>query len=496
MSRHLFAFAALALLPVLFVSFWQIAQSDETAGTARQKEFEGWQKPDVALLITGRQHGYIEPCGCTGLANQKGGMARRHSLLKQLKAKGWDVVPLDVGNQVRRFGAQAAAKFLSTVDGLRKMNYGAVAFGPDDLRLTLGDLIAAVASQTGESDLFICANANPAGFVEGFRVIEAGGLRIGVAAVLGTEQLARVTQEDIFKSAPMEALKATMAQMKDANCDFQVLLSHASIDESSLFAKAFPQLDLIVTAGGAGEPTFKPQEIAGANAVMVQAGTKGMYAGVVGIYKQGEEKIKYQRIPLDDRWEDSTEMLDILAAYQDKLKQQGLDGLGLSPVAHPSGRQYVGSESCGDCHVKAYEKWLETPHAHATDSISQPTERADIPRHHDPECISCHVTGWDPQRYIPYDSGYLDLKQSAALHGNGCENCHGPGSKHVAAENGEIDDLSDELIAKYRGQMRLEMGKAAHEKCLECHDLDNSPDFHKPGQFEAYWKEVAHPWSD
>ena len=495
MSRHLTVFVALALLSVLLVSSWQIAQSDETAATTRQNEFEGWQKPEVALLITGRQHGYIEPCGCTGLANQKGGMARRHSLLKQLKAKGWDVVPLDVGNQVRRFGAQAAAKFLSTVDGLREMEYGAVAFGPDDLRLTLGDLIAAVASQTGESDLFICANANPAGFVEGFRVIEAGGMRIGVAAVLGTEQLARVTQEDIFKSAPMESLKDTMVQMKAANCDFQVLLSHASIDESSLFAKAFPQLDLVVTAGGAGEPTFKPQEIAGAKAVMIQAGTKGMYAGVVGIYKQGEDRLKYQRIPLDDRFEDSTEMLDILAAYQDKLKQQGLAGLGLSPVAHPSGRKYVGSESCGDCHVQAYEKWLETPHAHATDSISQPTERADIPRHHDPECISCHVTGWDPQRYIPYDSGYLDLEKSALLHGNGCENCHGPGAGHAAAE-AEGATVTDEVKMQLRDLMKLPLSKA-RDKCMTCHDLDNSPDFHEDGAFEdIYWPEVEHYGKD
>ena len=145
---------------------------------------------------------------------------------------------------------------------------------------------------------------------------------------------------------------------------------------------------------------------------MIQAGTKGMYAGVVGIFKDAEEKLRYQRIPLDDRFEDSREMLDLLASYQDKLKEQGLAGLGLSPVAHPSGRTYVGSETCGDCHSQAYEKWLSTPHSHATQSISEPTQRAEIPRHHDPECISCHVTGWDPQRYIPYESGYLDLETS------------------------------------------------------------------------------------
>jgi hypothetical protein len=27
---------------------------------------------------------------------------------------------------------------------------------------------------------------------------------------------------------------------------------------------------------------------------------------------------------------------------------------------------------------------------------------------------------------------------------------------------------------------------------MECHDLDNSPDFHAAGAFEKYWKEIEH----
>ena len=32
----------------------------------------------------------------------------------------------------------------------------------------------------------------------------------------------------------------------------------------------------------------------------------------------------------------------------------------------------------------------------------------------------------------------------------------------------------------------------ARERCMECHDLDNSPDFHKPGAFDEYWSQVEH----
>ena len=88
----------------------------------------------------------------------------------------------------------------------------------------------------------------------------------------------------------------------------------------------------------------------------------------------------------------------------------------------------------------------------------------------------------------------MGLAQSAHLVGNGCENCHGPGKLHVDAENGE-SELSEEAIRNLRKNMRLGLIDA-EQKCMECHDLDNSPDFHKPGAFAEYWKKIAHPWRD
>src|SRR5262245_7450333 len=51
---------------------------------ANGRIFEGWQKPDVALVFSGEQNGYLEPCGCAGLENQKGGLKRRFTFIKQL----------------------------------------------------------------------------------------------------------------------------------------------------------------------------------------------------------------------------------------------------------------------------------------------------------------------------------------------------------------------------------------------------------------------------
>jgi hypothetical protein len=187
-------------------------------------------------------------------------------------------------------------------------------------------------------------------------------------------------------------------------------------------------------------------------------------------------------------------MLQQLSSYQDQLKGLGLEGLELKPIVHTSGNKFVGTDECKDCHQKAFAVWEGTGHAHATESLVEPNERSEIQRHFDPECLSCHVTGWNPQRFFPYSGGYLGLEATPKMLGNGCENCHGPGSAHVAAELGDIE-VSDDKLRELREAMRLPLSKA-EEKCQECHDLDNDPNFLKEGAFDWYWPDVEHKGKD
>ncbi len=122
--------------------------------SARPEYFVGWPKPKLALVISGLQNGYLEPCGCAGLENQKGGLSRRHALLKQLAERGWPLAAVDVGGQVRRFGRQAEVQYTLVADALKQMGYSAVAFGADDLRLSAGHLLSSVvAERTRRLDL-------------------------------------------------------------------------------------------------------------------------------------------------------------------------------------------------------------------------------------------------------------------------------------------------------------------------------------------------------
>ena len=468
-----------------------------TDGIIGPEDYKTWTPPNLTLVVTGQQHGYIEPCGCTGLDRQKGGVARRFTLMKQLRDLGWTLMPLDAGNLVRRFGRQAEVKLQQSVKALKLMGYDAVGFGSDDLRLGVGELLAVAAAEDKPEDtLYASGNVvviDPSLMLQS-KVVEKGGMRVGVTSILDEDSMEVKAGGDLGIEPAIESTRKVLAELNESNPDFKVLMFFGKEDSARELARAVPGFDLIVVGGGGGEPTYQAEQIEGTQTRMILTGNKAMYAGLVGLYPKGE--LKYARVPLTHEFEDAPEMRQLMREYQDQLKDIGLEGLGLKPIRHSSGEQFAGTEACGKCHTTAYDIWQGTPHAEATDHIvSPPAERGDVARHFDPECISCHVTGWNAQEYYPYVSGYLSLEKTPHLTGNGCENCHGPGASHAAAE-AEGSTVSDAIKLQLRDSMKLPLSKA-RDKCMTCHDLDNSPDFHEDGAFEdIYWPEVEHYGKD
>lgn len=466
-----------------------------TEAERNQKIAVDWPKPWAALFLTGQQNGYIEPCGCTGLDNQKGGLNRRDTLLQDIRARGWETIPLDTGNQVRRSGRQAEMIFRHSADAMSSMGYAAVGLGREDLKLSSAELLQVTASEGSQQTAFTSCNVGiiAPDFMSPWKVIPVGGRKIGVTSVLGKSMQEDINNSEIIIEDPIKSVEKAISELKQQKCDVYILLVQANLTESAEIARAVPGFDLIVT-GGLGEPTYMPEPIEGSKSLMLQVGVKGMYAGLVGLYDDPSNPIRYQRIALSSQFKDSTRMMVAFRGYQEQLKKEGFRGLEVNPATHPSGRTFVGTESCAECHSTAFEVWKGTPHAHATQSLVHPGERSDIPRHFDPECLSCHVTGWNAKKYYPYESGYLSLEKTPLMAENGCENCHGPGSRHVAAENGDIE-ADQALLTSLREEMRLPLAQA-QDKCLECHDLDNSPNFHRDGAFEEFWEQVKHYGKD
>jgi len=468
--------------------------------------FVDWPKPDVLLVFSGEQDGYLEPCGCAGLENQKGGLQRRFTLLKELRAKGWPIVAMDSGSQEKRTGVQANWKLDFSYRALSLMKYAAVGIGPQDLRL---DFDSVVINWDDAPEKLVSANVALGDFDSGFwpryKIIEQGGMRIGITAVLGKKELAGFkNSSDFTLMEPAAALEQVLPELKKAKCDQLVLLAHAEPAEAKELARRFPDFNWVTTAHGADEPPSEPARIEGSKGMLIEVGHKGMYVVAIGLYKNGKPAFRYQRVPLDHRFADAPEIHAMHVEYQDQLQQiveqAGWEGLGLKPSAHVSGRRFAGSKVCADCHTTADAVFQATPHSHATDSLV----KLNPPRHFDPECLSCHVTGWEPQKYFPFETGFVGLKETPDLVSNGCENCHGPAAEHVAAETGE-SDANDEQIEQLRAALRRKIVKNEGNKedqvfkegsvvdmCMQCHDLDNSPDF----DFQKYWPKVKHAGKD
>jgi len=452
--------------------------------------FVGWPKPTLALVFTGCTDGYFEPCGCAGLDRMKGGLSRRHTMLEELRRqRGWPVVALDVGGIVKGWSPQAVIKLHNMVMAMRKMGYDAIGLGKNELKFP-GDMATYAPSVRGNESPFVSANVDLIGQTAKMRILQAGAVRLGVTSVLGKKYAVELDNVDpvLLKVTDAEqAIRKVLPALQKARCSLLILLSHATREESIELARKFPEFDLVATSGGYAEPPADGPRILGPKTQFIEVGEKGEYAIVLGLFDDPKQPVRYQRVILDSRYKSSPDIVALMESYQNRLKDEGLEGLGVRPM--PNSRtellgKYVGSAKCESCHEESYRVWRKSGHARAYETLV----KAAPPRNYDPECISCHVIGWHPTEYRPYAGGFWSKEKTPLLVDVGCESCHGPGEAHCDAEmpGSKADKALQEKLQK-----ALVVTKADAEKrflCVSCHDLDNSPDF----DFPTYWPKVEH----
>jgi hypothetical protein len=310
-------------------------------------------------------------------------------------------------------------------------------------------------------------------------------------AVAPKDVMTNITVDD-----PLTKLPDIIEKLQEQQPDFLVLLSHGSVDEAKQFAKKFPQFRIIQTAGGPDEASGKP--IVVNDTWILETGIKGRAIGVLGYYPDNaKQPFKFELVELDSArfpGEDDA-MTVVMKHYQQRLQDEQI--AKQNPMPDPTGGTYVGAETCGECHTKAYEHWKETGHAKATETLlhGRGTEKEWVPRQFDPECLSCHVTGWEPQKMVRYESGYLSQEASQHLFGQQCENCHGPGSEHTDIERKfakNAASVKQADLEKLRKLVGRSYETAEKQMCIQCHDDENSPGF----KYKDYWEEVKHPWRD
>src|SRR5262249_31436244 len=147
--------------------------------------------------------------------------------------------------------------------------------------------------------------------------------------------------------------------------------------------------------------------------------------------------IHFQLVPLDKEFETDKEkekdhpILKILDEYASEVKRSNF--LARMPRAQHLAQvqlkgqnvHFVGSDACKNCHGIDHGIWANSHHSHAYETLEKKAVKPGL-RQFDPECVVCHVIGYQ------YQTGFENEKKTPHLRDVGCESCHGPGSQHVA----------------------------------------------------------------
>ena len=418
------------------------------------------------IIFSGEENGYIKPCGCT--EGQLGGINRRYLAIDSIKKEKGLVLPISLGDIPGTPDRQNEIKMETILNAMEMMEYVVHNIGEKDL--AMGYNILHYFSQI-YNITFISSNIkfydNIDNTIKPYLIkrikINDSEIKIAFLGILSPYLL----ENDLFNIEildPEESLKPIIDRVsKKEEVDFIVLLSHAEKEETLEIADVFPQLDLIITGHELDDPDIYVKKVD--HTLITSAGKLGKYIGAITFSNENgkwnilaDNKGKLVRkISLSPKFNKPSNIDNLIDIYKDKVREEELV-IKRQRISSGHGEEYVGSLMCGSCHIKIYQHWKNTKHSKAFETLKENDDQFD------PECIKCHVVGFD------YSAGFVSIDKTPDLKSVGCESCHGYGNKHT-------EDTSTPYNNVYKTE------------CIKCHDPENSPHF----EYNSYWNEIKHP---
>lgn len=472
--------------------------------------FRSWEKPDLAIIVSGQMHGFLQKCGCS--EPQYGGMVRRYNFIQSLRDKGWPVVAVDLGDIASSSSPQAVLKYTTAMKALNLMGYAAIGVGKNEFYLPL-DVVEGHAINNPLPHV-LAANMGNRVF-EPWVIPDKVNPKIGVMGLIGPSVVSQVSKfpNVVFAKNNRDVIDKALKELGEKKPELVVMLYQGTFKEAQSAAQFFaaerqknpklPTINVILCLEEEEEPSGVPRQVG--DTWVLGIGHKGRYVGVIGAYRDAAKAtkfaLKYQLVSIGPELETPKDKIEghpvmqLLEEYTKDVKNGGY--INKFPrTKHPvqlafPGAKYVGSERCGQCHQHAYDVWEKSPHSHAFKTLA--TAKDPGLRHFDGECVSCHTVGFN------YLTGFIDSgntqKQNQRLINVGCESCHGPGSAH---ESNPQNVAIHKLMNPYKSDPGA--GEAVKKRwqnqldhfCQKCHDIDNAVNWSKV-PFLQKWDVIAHP---
>jgi hypothetical protein len=278
------------------------------------------------------------------------------------------------------------------------------------------------------------------------------GKNVGIFGIMGdtTEMSSKVTELSKGAAKVTDALKAAEAIVKEltGKVNYIVALTHQGTNRDWVIARRIQGIDLVV-GGHDKQKTKDPNEAD--KTLIVQAGEKNQYQGMMQVAMDGTKKWHNTLLPLGDEIANDPKVKQMIMEYNDKVAEIYGGGSGTQGKPAASGVA-LRLTACEPCHGDQVKKWQATDHAKAFDTLTKKSKQFD------PKCLACHTTRYGQPE------GFNMKEQQPELVNIQCESCHGFAKEHLAS------------------QKPIPTPKPAVALCVKCHTADRCPNFERDYQ--------------
>lgn len=487
----------------------------------------------LTIFATTELRGQTEPCGCN--TNPLGDLARTAEMIHDLRESGRPVLVVDGGSLL--YTAVPVAEHVKAQEQLKAdllrrvfaedLQAAAIGLGPNDLGLGTG----------GTAPARQAANVAPGSGipVEAPKVVEVGGVRVGIFGVVSPAALA---PHGVQASDPVPAAREAVAALRQQGARIVVGLAHLARKEAADLARAVPGIDFLVIGMDAPEPDkISPAPLRVGDTYLVQPANRGQIvtrldvtitdgagaltdaigeARAASLAREIEAQIDalskdleaWKSDPSADPAFVQTKQRELteLEAQRDRLRAQPLQrpqtGSWFAMTQVEINKKLACNQGIQTAKA-AFDKAAGAANVAAAQGKEPPPPPAGTPGFAGAEeCSFCHaeaVEFWQKTKHFQawetlekvdkqfdyecigchvtgFDQpGGSNLAKNEHLRDVQCEVCHGPGSLHIEADG--------------QDKPRTVIRTPAETTCQGCHNHEHSDTF----DFTAYLRDVTGP---
>ena len=357
---------------------------------------------------------------------------------------------VDAGSCAPEYNRQGEIKFEGLLEAFRQMQYDAISIGEREI-LMHQDTYNVWEKLKATGIPIVTLNIAYRG--ERLRdkplIIRRGETSVAIFSLFVSGDIPESAKKNWTIEDPENIIDAALTYARN-NADLVIAMLQGDLPQVSPFVKRHKGMDIVIVSYSTMRFNM-PEKINGS--LLLSTESEGEYLGMVDAsLSWGSWRFNHQLIPLDRTILDDPQLKKTYERYQERVAQMAQER------AKEQSKELAGkfppvlqASDCQSCHNDIYQKWTETPHAHAMETLIKKKE------HYNPECIVCHATSY-------LKGGFVSWEKTPEYAGVQCAQCHGRMEGHIECHS-DISQKPDTPPT------------VTKDVCLQCHTPDQDDDF-------------------